>query len=389
MAVYKKYNSLLGKKIYYIDYYDENGIRQRESTGLSSLTFAREVLNNRKEEVAKRKKLPDRYLPKINFSDFVDHEYIPIRAIGDKYEANIKGICKKLKAYFGDKCLHEINSQVVEVYKNSRIGKVAENTITNELNTLSGIFTKAIDWKKVAFLINPVSKVKRFRITERKRILESWEQDALIISAGKEEKAPHLQALIIFDLNTGLRKEELLSIKWTDIDFENKQLSVRAEIAKYNKSRYIDLGKHALNVLNSLPRKSEYVFCDENGRRFKNFRRSFQSAVVRAGLIDVVIHDLRRTFGSNCIMDGVSLATVQAWMGHASIETTIKHYGHLTKSFRKEEIKKIEGRMDTCMDTEKNKRGHESHNPLIFMVPPARIELATPGLGNLCSILLS
>ncbi len=106
-------------------------------------------------------------------------------------------------------------------------------------------------------------------------------------------------------------------------------------------------------------------------------------------LKDIVIHDLRRTFGSNCVMAGISLPAVQAWMGHSSIETTIKHYGHLTQSYRKEEIKKIEGRMDTCMDTEKNKRGHESHNPLIFMVPPARIELATPGLGNLCSILLS
>ena len=50
-------------------------------------------------------------------------------------------------------------------------------------------------------------------------------------------------------------------------------------------------------------------------------------------------------------MDGVTLPTVQAWMGHASIETTIKHYGHLATCFKKEEIKKIEGRMDTCMDT--------------------------------------
>ncbi len=76
-------------------------------------------------------------------------------------------------------------------------------------------------------------------------------------------------------------------------------------------------------------------------------------------------------------------------MGHSSIETTIKHYGHLAQSYRKEEIKKIEGRMDTCVDTEKKKGVIEVRNPLKIMVPPARIELATPGLGNLCSILLS
>ena len=80
---------------------------------------------------------------------------------------------------------------------------------------------------------------------------------------------------------------------------------------------------------------------------------------------------------------------MQAWMGHASINTTIKHYGHLVKSFRKEEIKQIEGRMDTCVDTRNKKEVTESRNPLNFMVPPAGVEPAAPGLGNLCSILLS
>ena len=81
--------------------------------------------------------------------------------------------------------------------------------------------------------------------------------------------------------------------------------------------------------------------------RLKNFKRSFESAVTRAKLKDVVIHDLRRTFRSNCVMNRSSLPSVQAWRGHSSIETTIKHYGHLTQSYRKEEIRKIEGRMDT------------------------------------------
>ena len=71
----------------------------------------------------------------------------------------------------------------------------------------------------------------------------------------KEKKAPHLQAMVIFDLYTGLRKEELLTLKWSDVDFENEQIHVRAEIAKYNKDRYIDLAIHALTVLRSLPKR--------------------------------------------------------------------------------------------------------------------------------------
>ena len=387
MAIYKKLNRTDNREVYYIDYYDENGMRQRECTGSSSHSFAKELLTRRKDEVARRKRLPERYMPKIKFSDFVDNDYIPIHAKGSKYEANIKGICNKLKTTFGDKFLHEINPRLVEIYKKERIDKVADNTINNELNTLSGIFTKAIEWGKA--LINPVHKIKRFRIKERKRILELWEQEALVIASGKEKKAPHLQDMVIFDLYTGLRKEELLTLKWSDVDFENKQIHVRAEIAKYNKDRYIDLAIQALTVLRSLPKKGEYVFCDAEGRPFKNFRRSFESAVTRAKLKDVVIHDLRRTYGSNCVMAGVSLATVQKWMGHASIITTIKHYGHLTESFRKEEVKKLEGRMDTCIDTWLKSFTEDACKSLKDMVPPAGIEPAAPGLGNLCSIRLS
>jgi integrase len=387
MAIFKKFNKTENRDTYWIDYYDENGIRRRESTGSGSHSFAKEFLTKKLNEVAHRKKLPGRYTPKIKFSGFVDTEYLPIRTKGDRYKGNIEGICKKLIAHFGDKFLHEIDTHTVEKYKSDRIGVVAENTINNELNTLSGILTKAIQWGKVSS--NPVHKVKRFRIKERKRILEPGEQEALIIEAGKEKKAPHLQAMIIFDLYTGLRKEELLNLKWSDIDFENEQIYVRAEIAKYNKDRYIDLTIQALTVLRSLPKRGDYVFCDNRGKPFKNFRRSFESAVTRAKLKDVVIHDLRRTFGSTCVMAGVSLATVQKWMGHASINTTIKHYGHLAQSFRKEEVKKLEGRMDTCMDTWLKDFTEETCKSLKNMVPPAGIEPATPGLGNLCSILLS
>ena len=385
MAIFKKYNKTHGKEVYYIDYYDENGIRQRESTGSSSHTFAKELLNRRMDEVAHRKKLPERYIHKIKFSDFVDNEYLPIYAKGLKSYPTIKGKCEKLKKALGDKFLHEITARVVEGLKQELIEEgAATNTINNDLNALSGIFTKAIEWNKA--LINPVHNVKRFRIKERKRILEKWEQEALVIASGKEKKAPHLQAMVIFDLYTGLRKEELLNLQWSDVDYENKQIHVRAEIAKYNKDRYIDLAIQALTVLRSLPHRGEYVFCDKQGNPFNNFRRSFESAVTRAKLKDVVIHDLRRTFGSNCVMAGVSLATVQKWMGHASITTTIKHYGHLTESFRKEEVKKLEGRMDTYMDTLINSCLVESCKSLKNMVPPAGIEPATPGLGNLFHI---
>jgi len=172
MAIFKKFNKTENRDIYWIDYYDENGIRRRESTGSGSHSFAKEFHTKKLDAVAHRRKLPERYIPKVNFADFVDNEYLPIHAKGSKYEANIRGICNKLIIYFGDRFLHEINSRIIEIYKKDRVVKVADNTINNELNTLNGIFTKAIEWGKAS--INPVHNVKRFRIKERKRILEQW-----------------------------------------------------------------------------------------------------------------------------------------------------------------------------------------------------------------------
>ena len=305
MGIFKKWDESENRFIQYLDYYDEHGKRIRESTGSGSRSFAKELLTRRKDEVSQRKKFPERYVPQVRMADFVDNDYLPLHARGLKNERNVKTICDKLKRSFGHKFLHEITSQMVEYYKKSRMGTVADNTINNEINTLSGIFTKAIEWGKA--VSNPVQRIKRFRINERKRILEGDEQKALIEAAGQEVMAPHLQFLIIFDLNTGLRKEELLSLKWSDVDFENMQIHVRAEVAKYSKSRYVELNKYALAVLNSLPKRSEFVFSDKEGRRFKNFRRSFDSAAKRAGIDNLVIHDLRRTFGSNCVMAGVFL----------------------------------------------------------------------------------
>ena len=134
MGIFKKWDKTEDREVYYIDYYDEHGKRIRESTGSSSKTFARELLTNRKDEVAKRKKLPDRYIPRVLFSDFVDKEYLVIHAKASRYEANIKGICNELKAYFGDKHLHEITSRNVEIYKKKLLEEgLAENTVNNRI----------------------------------------------------------------------------------------------------------------------------------------------------------------------------------------------------------------------------------------------------------------
>lgn len=91
LKIFRKLDKSENREIFYIDYYDENGKRVRESTESGSRSFALELLIKRKDEVAKRKKLPERNMPKIKLSFFVDNEYLPIHAKGLKIESDFDG----------------------------------------------------------------------------------------------------------------------------------------------------------------------------------------------------------------------------------------------------------------------------------------------------------
>ena len=78
----------------------------------------------------------------------------------------------------------------------------------------------------------------------------------------------------------------------------------------------------------------------------KAIKRSYGSDLKRAGLEDVRFHDLRRTFGTICVFKNVPSKTLQKWMGHKSIETTMKYYVVSPEDFEQDAIKRLYVRMD-------------------------------------------
>jgi hypothetical protein len=102
-----------------------------------------------------------------------------------------------------------------------------------------------------------------------------------------------------------------------------------------------------------LRKKGDYVFYEKNGKPFKDVKTSFHNALERAKLVDVRFHDLRRTFGTMCAMKNVPPKTLQKWMGHKSIETTMKYYVVSPEDFEQEAIKRLDGIVDTSTDTSK------------------------------------
>ncbi len=126
---------------------------------------------------------------------------------------------------------------------------------------------------------------------------------------------------------TGLRKSEGLRMKWADVDFEKKMLTVPK--SKTGEPRYIPLSDYAIEWLSSLYSESPWVFTLANGKPLKAPRESFAKGKKLAGLDWVRgLHDLRHFRATQWLIHGVDIYTVKDYLGHKRIETT-QRYLHL------------------------------------------------------------
>jgi integrase len=213
--------------------------------------------------------------------------------------------------------------------------------VNREIIVLEGMCTKAVDW---GFLLkNPIKDIKLGREKPRPRFLAEQKQGRLIEACGRAQNAFYLKDMVVLDLHTGLREEELLQLKREDVLVDGKKLKV--EDGKGGKRRYVPLNDTARAVLEILLARggSDYLFHDKNGKLFKDIKKSFIPAVERAGLKDVVFKDLRRTFATMCALRRVPPKTLQNWMGHESITTTMKYYVISPEDHEQEQIKRLDG----------------------------------------------
>ena len=179
---------------------------------------------------------------------------------------------------------------------------------------------------------NPVEFVKYVKHTYKNgRTLENSEEIEFLRKAQTEVE---LYPLFVFYLLTGARPSEPMTIKWEDIT--NDKIRIRG--TKTVKSdRYLPLSDMLRDLLAKIPRNSEYVFPYSMAKVRFAFER------IREKLsFHMTIKDLRHTFGTRCLESGVSMKTVQKWMGHSKFDTTADIYSHITTEFEKVELSKLE-----------------------------------------------
>lgn len=198
---------------------------------------------------------------------------------------------------------------------------------------LSRAFNLAVkEWEWLSD--NPVSKVsKETENNERDQWL-SPEEEAKIL----EECPGWLRDIIVFDLHTGLRQDELLSLEWSRVDFPRRTILIQK--TKNGKPKALPLNLIALNILEEKSKvrsvKNDLVFLSSNGTKINrhNLWRAFRKVLDDAGIQDFTFHDLRHTFATRLVQRGEDIYKVAKLMGHKDIRMTQRYAHHSSESLR-------------------------------------------------------
>jgi integrase len=229
-----------------------------------------------------------------------------------------------LKRFFEGKTLRMVSSEGISRFLAARRAEISPASCNRELACLRTLFNKAIEWGKLE--MSPVAKVRRFREPPgRERILEPAEAQRLIGAA-----SPELRLVLIIALNTGMRRAEILSLRWRAVDIGGGVINI--ENSKSGKSRKVPMNALVREALRALPRvaSSDYVFYNpETKTHIKDVRRGFQASCARAEIKGLRLHDLRHTFATWWITAGGDLVALSKILGHASIQMTMR-YAHAT-----------------------------------------------------------
>jgi len=149
-----------------------------------------------------------------------------------------------------------------------------------------------------------------------------YERKGKTLIADIDTYNPHLKAAILLGLDSGLRRGEILTLEWKDIDFETGIIKILGTHTKTQKTRSVPMTSRTKTELSGLPNFGT----DGKVFPFNDFKRSWATAVKVAKIDNLTFHDLRRTFVTRLQTGGLSIGIAAELAGHARLETTQKHY---------------------------------------------------------------
>jgi integrase len=239
--------------------------------------------------------------------------------------------------YFTEMPIGEITKNEIIRYRKIRHKqkKLSDTTINRDVEVLRHVLFWAVEERILAS--NPLARMRLSRPRRIKRpILSIPEEDQLLDSA-----AAHLRQITIAALDTGMRRGELLSQDWQDIDFFRRVLVVTKSKTAEGESREIPLTNRLHDLLINSRQAKGTIFTFGN-EPIKGIKTAWRTALKKSGIRHFRFKDLRTTFNSRLIEAGVIKDVRMELMGHSRNEDTNDLYSQIELPLLREAIQKLE-----------------------------------------------
>lgn len=323
---------------WYVDYRDPTGKRIIKAIGPKKKE-AEDYLEKIKASIREGRFFDIKKENKTTFKELLN-QYIPKIEGMDFYRDALVYFVPAVQEHFGNKLLSEITFKDLEDFREkekrrpTRHGTERSNrTVNIEMEFLRRILKKAVMWEMLErspfdrgeglFYRNTIKRERALTENEVKRLIDAC--------------SPHLKPIVVTAVYTGLRKGDILSLKWKDVDLEKGFIQLTEK--KTGKTRNIVLNADMKTLFKSLRVRGEYVFPGKNGKPFTDVKESFQSALEDAGIEQskdrrkkIVFHTLRHTCISLLTERRADTTMVKNYVAHASEEMT-EHYTHLSQKY--------------------------------------------------------
>lgn len=248
-----------------------------------------------------------------------------------------------LKAVFADileKDMADLRIEDVESIMKARANAgISPATLARDRTRLMALLNHAVH--RGTLTENPLRRWKRPQFSDEHRIrwLNQYDPGELERFYGALSlETQEVRTICLMALNTGMRRNEILSLKWCDIDFKARSITIRSEVAKSWKSRTVWMNDDVLILVDDWRKQVDHapmswvfptVKKDGTPGRVVAIQSQWSRVVKNARLIDFRFHDLRHTCASKMVQSGVPLAVVKEVLGHSDMSVTLR-YAHLS-----------------------------------------------------------
>ena len=307
----------------------------------------------------------------ITFKAFVTDHYEPWATAQRKTGAEQTA---RLRSVFGDTLdalmLGLITPFHVERWRSARLkAGISPSTVNRDLTVLRAALRLAKQWNLLS--VHPLADLKLSKLDRAATVryltpAEEKRLRAALVARDDTRRAnrdranewrrergyaewpvygaytDHLSPVVLLALNTGMRRGELLAVRWRDVDLTRAVLTVHGTQSKTGQTRHIPLNSEAATVLATWKAGSttELVFTGHDGEPMEDIKTAWGRLVRAAKLENFRFHDCRHHFASRLVQAGVDLNTVRELLGHSDLKMTLR-YAHLAPEHKAAAVAKL------------------------------------------------